>query len=150
MSELESFSELERIVLRRLAGAMIGASEELQIPGADDDAIFGRLLERAGSMVAGLRQGMDDCLAEIGGTSAIAALDDADFAKAIDVIRHKQHPFLEAMIGLVAYAYYRDPRILKSLNKEDRPPFPDGNELEQGDWSLLDPVKKRDPIFRDC
>lgn len=148
MSELESFTEKELIVLRRLAGAMIGASEELQIPGADDDAIFSRFLERAGSVVAGLGQGMDDCFAEIGGTSAVAALDDADFVKAIDVFQHKQHPFLEAMTGLVAYAYYRDPRILRSLNKEDRPPFPEGNELEQGDWSLLDPVRRRDPFFR--
>lgn len=150
MSELESFTEKELIVLRRLAGAMIGASEEFGVPGADDDAIFGRFLERAGSMAAGLRQGMEDCLAEIGGTSAVAVLDDAGFVKAIDIVKHKQHPFLEAMFGLVALAYYRDPRILQSLNKEDRPPFPDGNELEQGDWSLLDPVKKRDPIFRDC
>ena len=148
MSELETFTEQEHIVLRRLAGAMIGASEELQIPGADDDAIFGRFLERAGSMAAGLRQGMDDCFAENGGTSAVAALDDADLVKAIEIVRHKQHPFLEAMIGLVALAYYRDPRILKSLNKEDRPPFPEGNELEQGDWSLLDPVRRRDPFFR--
>ena len=148
MARLQSFTDQELIVLRRLAGAMIGASEELQIPGADDDAVFGRFLERAGIEVAVLRKGMDDCFAEIGGTSAVAILDDDDFVKATEVVRHKQHPFLEAMIGLVAYAYYRDPRVLRSLNKEDRPPFPNGNELEQGDWSLLDPVRRRDPFYK--
>ena len=150
MSDLESFTDPERIVLRRLAGAMIGASDDLQVPGADDDVIFGRLLERAGSLAAGLRQGMAECFAEVGGTAAVASLDDADFVTVIDNVRRGQHPFLEAMTGLVAYAYYRDPRVLQSLNKEDRPPFPDGNELEQGDWSILEPVKKRDPVFRDC
>ena len=150
MSKLESFTEQERNVLRRLAGAMIGASEELQVPGADDDAIFGRFLERAGDMVAALRPGMDDFFGEFGGTEGVAALDNAGFNEAVDAARQKQHPFLEGMIALVAHAYYTDPRILQSLNKEDRPPFPEGNELEQGDWSLLDPVKKREPIFRDC
>lgn len=68
----------------------------------------------------------------------------------MDNTRQTPHAFLEVMIGLVANAYYTDPRILTSLNKEDRPPFPKGNTLEQGDWSLLDPVKKRDPVFRSC
>ena len=37
--------------------------------------------------------------------------------------------------------YYRDDRVLRSLGLELRAPFPKGYTLEQGDWSLLDPVK---------
>ena len=29
-----------------------------------------------------------------------------------------------------------------------RPPFPKGFDVEQGDWSLLDPVKRRGTIYR--
>jgi len=148
MSEENTFTELEQIVLRRLAGCMIGASEDLQIPGADDEVIFGRLLERSRRIVTELRQLMDDFFGELGGIADVAALDDADFNEDMNTARQKPHPFLEVVTGLVANAYYSDPRILVSLNKEDRPPFPKGNTLEQGDWSLLDPVKKRDPLFR--
>jgi hypothetical protein len=150
MSDKETFTEQEQTVLRRLAGAMISASEDLQIPGADDEVIFRRLLERTSHIVAQLRQAMDDFCADLGGTATVAALGDVDFSDVIETARKKPHPFLEVLTGVVANAYYSDPRILASLNKEDRPPFPKGNTLEQGDWSLLDPVKKRDPVFRSC
>ena len=49
---------------------------------------------------------------------------------------------------MVLQCYYRDDRVLRSLGLELRPPFPQGYVLEQGDWSLLDPVKKRPPFWR--
>jgi hypothetical protein len=30
-----------------------------------------------------------------------------------------------------------------------RAPFPKGYDLEQGDWSLLDPVRARPRLYRD-
>jgi len=150
MSEKDSFAEQEQIVLRKLAGCMISASKDLQIPGADDDVIFARLLERATPKVAELRRVMNDFFDALGGVGDVADLGDAGFKDAMVSARRKPHPFLEAMTALVANAYYTDPRVLASLDKEDRPPFPKGNILEQGDWSLLDPVKKRDQVFRNC
>jgi hypothetical protein len=38
---------------------------------------------------------------------------------------------------------------MRSLGMEPRPPFPTGHEVEQGDWSLLDPVRKRAKFYRD-
>jgi hypothetical protein len=52
------------------------------------------------------------------------------------------------LIRVVLQCYYRDDRVLRSLNLELRPPFPKGYALEQGDWSLLDPVKARPPTWR--
>ena len=49
---------------------------------------------------------------------------------------------------VVLQCYYRDDRVLRSLGLELRPPFPKGYELEQGDWSLLDPVKARPSTLR--
>jgi hypothetical protein len=37
---------------------------------------------------------------------------------------------------------------LRSLGLELRAPFPLGYQLEQGDWSLLDPVKAMKPSLR--
>ena len=147
---MDTFTEQERTVLRRLAGAMIGASEELNLPGADDEVIFRDFLARAEGALAKLREGMDDFFSEYGGIAAVAALDDKNFKETIDEARQEYHPFLEMMIQRVSRSYYSDTRLLLSLNIEDRPPFPKGNVLEQGDWSLLNPVKKRKPFFRDC
>ncbi len=150
MAEIDTFTEHEQIVLRRLAGCMIGASEKLQIPGADDEIVFGRLLERAGPKIADVRLLMDAFFEKHVGVAEISALGDADFNAAMESARQEPHSFLDILTAMVANAYYSDPRILASLNKDDRPPFPKGNTLEQGDWSLLEPVKNRDPVFRDC
>ena len=49
---------------------------------------------------------------------------------------------------LVLLCYYRDDRVMISLGLEPRAPFPKGHVLEQGDWSLLDPVRARKPFWR--
>ena len=49
---------------------------------------------------------------------------------------------------VVLLCYYRDDRVMRSLGQEPRSPFPKGHVVEQGDWSLLDPVKKRAPMWR--
>ena len=49
---------------------------------------------------------------------------------------------------IVLLCYYRDDRVMLSLGLEARAPFPKGHVLEQGDWSLLDPVRARKPFWR--
>ena len=55
---------------------------------------------------------------------------------------------LAAIARVILLCYYRDDRVMLSLGLEPRPPFPKGHVVEQGDWSLLDPVKKRPPFWR--
>ena len=38
--------------------------------------------------------------------------------------------------------------MMRSLGQEPRPPFPQGHVVEQGDWSLLDPVRARPRMYR--
>jgi hypothetical protein len=52
------------------------------------------------------------------------------------------------LVRVVLQCYYRDDRVLRSLGLELRPPFPKGYPLEQGDWSLLEPVKARPSFWR--
>ena len=51
---------------------------------------------------------------------------------------------------IVLLCYYRDDRVMVSLGLEVRPPFPKGHVVEQGDWSLLDPVRSRRPFWRSA
>ena len=57
-------------------------------------------------------------------------------------------PPLAALVRVVLLCYYRDDRVMRSLGQETRAPFPLGHVVEQGDWSLLDPVRARPPMYR--
>jgi hypothetical protein len=148
MSILHTYTEQEEHLLRRLAGSIISASDQLQLPGADDEAIFKEILRRV-ERKGELRQAMADFFAEFGGIEKVANLDDAEFQAVMDAVQTKQHMFLATTLILVVQSYYQNPVVLRALNKPDRAPFPEGNVLEQGDWSLLDQVKKRDSFYRE-
>ena len=122
--------------LHRVAGILIPASEEHAVPGASDPVIFADIVKSLGRDLAHVR-------------AALAGLEGRD---AEAVIQSMQAPCSDASLALgraILQCYYRDDRVLRSLGIEARPPFPKGHELEQGDWSLLDPVRKRAPFWRD-
>ena len=54
-----------------------------------------------------------------------------------------------ALSRAVLQCYYRDERVLRSVGHEPTPPYPRGNTVEQGDWSLLEQVKSLPPLWRD-
>ncbi|HET6607517.1 MAG TPA: hypothetical protein VFG62_12635, partial [Rhodopila sp.] len=57
-------------------------------------------------------------------------------------------PAVATLARVVLQTYYRDDRVVRSLRLEPRAPFPLGHVLEDGDWTLLDPVKARPPMWR--
>ena len=57
--------------------------------------------------------------------------------------------FVRVLGRVVLAAYYRDDRVVRSLGRDARPPFPRGHVLPDGDWSLLDAVKGRPQLWRD-
>jgi hypothetical protein len=62
--------------------------------------------------------------------------------------RNEGGSLVAALHRVIAQCYYRDDRVMRSLGMETRPPFPKGFEVEQGDWSLLDPVRARPKFYR--
>jgi len=44
--------------------------------------------------------------------------------------------------------YYQDSRVHEAYGRRRGPPFPQGYEIIEGDWSLLDPVIERMPFYR--
>jgi hypothetical protein len=54
-------------------------------------------------------------------------------------------------LTLHAYAgYYQTERVVEALGMEARPPHPHGYAMEPNDLSLLDPVRRRPKMFRNC
>ncbi len=135
----EYFSAVKREVMRLVAGAIIPADPARDMPGADDPAILDDILASAGRDADDLARALDILGAEG------AQITDASLARFRD-----DHPALAGVLSLViAQCYYRDDRVLVAIGMEPRAPFPKGYEVAQGDWSLLDPVRARGPIYRD-
>lgn len=132
--------------LEAFAGFMIPASTKYGVPGADDPAIFAdiaRSLERdTADVAAALAR-----LAAIGGRP-FADLDAEKRRATADTFRAEGGLALTALIRVILLCYYRDDRVMRALGQEPRPPFPKGHVVEQGDWSLLDPVRQRAPFWR--
>ncbi len=136
----------QRDDLRTIAGMMIPESAEYRVPGADDQRIQADIIATLGRDTARVREALDS-LAQLAG-KPLAALDAATREAVVREFRASGGVAAATLARVILQCYYRDDRVLKSLNLELRPPFPLGHTLEQGDWSLLDPVKARPSMWR--
>jgi hypothetical protein len=124
-----------------IAGTMIPADSALGVPGADDPVILDDIVKSMGRDLPLVR-------------AALAAIDftglDCDRREALINDYYASGAAAARALGRVILgAYYRDDRVLQSLGQEARAPFPKGYTLEQGDWSLIDAVRNRPPLWRD-
>ena len=132
--------------LRAIAGMIIPASMEFDVPGADDPAIQADMLASLGRDAAMVREALDR-LARLAG-APLASLDSARREAAAAALRATGGAAVATLTRVVLQCYYRDDRVVRSLGLEARPPYPKGHVLEDGDWSLLDPVRARPPLWR--
>ena len=133
--------------LRCLAEMMIPASAEYGVPSAGDNAIFADILRSFGRdaehVLAVLRT-----LDEMAG-GVFADLEPAQREAAATRLLKSGDESLIYLNRIILQCYYRDDRVMRSLGLEVRPPYPKGFEVEQGDWSLLDPVRVRPKLYRE-
>jgi hypothetical protein len=132
--------------LRAIAGVIIPASAEFDVPGADDPAIQADLLATLGRDAGPVREALDQ-LARLAG-SPFASLDPTQREAAAMELRTKGGAPVAVLTRVVLQCYYRDDRVVRSLGLEPRPPYPKGYVLEDGDWSLLEPIRARPPMWR--
>ena len=130
------FTPEQQTLMRTLAGMIVPASATYEVPGADDDLIFADLLNSATAQVDEVRAALEvaESLGEPSAHQTELQMSEA-FAP---------------LVVLVMQCYYRDDRVMRSLGMEARAPYPKGFEVEQGDWSLLEPVQQRGKIWRDA
>ena len=132
--------------LRIIAGMIIPASAEFDVPGADDPAIQADIVATLGRDAGLVREALDE-LARLAG-SPLASLDPVRRQAVAVELRAAGGAAVATLTRVVLQCYYRDDRVVRSLGLEPRPPYPKGHVLEDGDWSLLDPVRSRPPMWR--
>ena len=132
--------------LRAVAGLMIPPSAAHGVPGADDERIFADLvatLERDGAQVRLALGWLDDAA---GG--CLADLPDAARHEACERLRHEAPDLAGVLVNVIVRCYYRDDRVVRSLELPVRAPYPQGFEVTPGDYSLTAPVVARGRIWR--
>jgi hypothetical protein len=132
--------------LRALAGSIIPPSATYGVPGADDEKIFNDILNSLERDRDDICRALAQLVTLAGG--AFADLEPARRAEVAATFREMGAAPLAALVRVVLLCYYRDDRVMRSLGQEPRPPFPKGHVVEQGDWSLLEPVRKRPRLYR--
>ena len=131
------FSPQQQQLLRELAGLIVPASSVYDVPGADEEPIFGDILASAVKQRAEIHAAL-----EFTATLEGALEDNVAVLQASEV--------LAPVVVLVMQCYYRADQVLVSLGMEARPPYPQGFEVEEGDWSLLERVQQRGRIWREA
>jgi len=133
--------------LRRLVGFMVPSSTDYRVPGADDSAIFADIVRSLGRDQSAVRKALA-MLREMA-EGDFAAIDEAEADAMAMALLRREGAHITGLGRAVLQCYYRDDRVIRSLGLEPGPPFPKGNIVEQGDWSLLDAVLNRPPMWRD-
>jgi hypothetical protein len=146
MSEPTILTQRQRDDLRTVAGMIIPASDEYKVPGADDAAVQADILKTLDRDTAPVAAALDH-LARLA-SKPLADLDAIRRDEVAGEFRATGGAAAATLVRVVLQCYYRDDRVLRSLGLELRAPFPQGYTLEQGDWSLLDPVKARPSTLR--
>lgn len=142
------YSDDERRLLREIAGLLIPASSEYGIPGADDERIFDNILVSIIRLAPTLKPKLHDLQALAEERYGPDFLNLSQVDKTTLLRDQINYAFLKHLITATATAYYQDGRVLETIGLKSIPPFPGGHDIEQGDWSLLEPVKARAPFYR--
>jgi len=149
-----SLTPAEMRALAAVLDRIVPPSGDGRLPGAGEPGV-------AGSVAAGLDEhpalrpgvaaglaGLDAQARERGGAD-FAALDAADRPAVLDTVAAEHPGFLGPLVLMTYLAYYRHPSVLAALGLEARPPHPEGYAVPPTDFSLLEPVRRRRPFYRD-
>ena len=152
MSDSEKKLIAEEInTLRILVDMIIPASEDFALPSASDPRIFADLLNTAQAhrdKVQDALSSLDAVAYEEAGCNFCASYDTKRIV-ILELFRRTYVKAADLLATLTVQCYYRDSRVMRSLNMESRAPHPIGFEVNRGNWSLLDPVRNRTPSFRN-
>lgn len=145
-----AFSADQRATLDVLMDLLIPASPDGRMPAARALSLY----DSAVGLRAGDRALFDRGLADLDRRAhaahgmAFARLSLSEAKAMVDALRREGSAFMGAFMAQTVGRYVAHPRVMPLLGLEARPLWPKGNEVAEGDWSLLDTVKQREKIYR--
>ena len=136
-----TYTEDQRALLNRLCDLMIPAGEDR--PSAADPELFKDILSRLSPHESVLKPAL-----AILATLSLEKLAASEQVTLINQHREAYPVFFQIFESQVIQAYYANSVVLTSLGVNAPSPYPGGYDVEETDWSLLDPVRGREPFYR--
>jgi hypothetical protein len=152
MSEFR-FSAEESAVLTAVLDEIIPPSADGRLPGAGSLGIEGQVEDalRSTPELKVMIASSLSALARMGrhiDSRGLRALSAEQKARVLGELANSEHAVPPVLMLQVFACYYQHPRVLQILGVEARPPHPRGYEMEENDYSLLEPVRRRAPMYR--
>lgn len=145
-----SLSPDERRTLSSVLDEIIPPSPDGKIPGAGQVGVAGhieRVLRTMPDLRSMVTQGLSD-LAELARTRHGRGFTELPAQEKLQLLN--EQGFVIALTLHTYVGYYQNARVVEALGMESRPPHPQGYEMIPGDPTLLDPVRRRAKMYREC
>jgi hypothetical protein len=153
--DLPRFSADQERMLTTLLDAVIPASRDGRLPGAgglDLTDHVARSVQRTPMLRSVVEYGLS-ALAELArrrSPDGWASLSRDDRTAVVREFTAGDQFFLPAFLFVAYSGYYTHPRVVEALGLEARPPHPAGYAMEADDLALLEPVRRRGRMYREC
>lgn len=155
MTDAVPFTDDQQRVLAHVLDDLVPASADGRLPAAGALGV-GAYLDRSLAALPELKAMIAEGLTALG---ALARRRDprgldglAAAARTAVLAEHagSEHSFPPILILHAFAGYYQDPRVLALLGLPPRAPHPQGYEMGADDLSLLEPVRRRGKVYREC
>jgi hypothetical protein len=151
----QQFSCGEIETLAAALDEIIPPSADGRLPGAgflaagERFASIVRLMPGLDLALAGGLAALDD-VARKRGATGFAALSGADRLAVLNEVAASDGGFVPSMMFVAFTTYYVEDRVVAALDLEARPPHPQGFAMGANDPTLLEPVRSRGKLYREC
>ncbi len=144
------FNSAQQAVLDVLMDLLIPASQDGRMPAARALRLFGSGTPMRAADRTLFEQGLAalDAQAQQAHGASFAQLGTAQAKALVDTLRAENPAFVQSVVTQTVGRYLAHPMVMPLLGLEARPPWPQGNVVAEGDWSMLDVVKRREKIYR--
>ena len=144
------FSEDEQRLLASVLDEVIPPSTDGRLPGAGQLGLaraIDEALRKAPDLRSMIAQGLADLDTAARGRHAtgFAALSGEDKVPLLN-----EQGFVLPLAFQTYIAYYQHPRVVEALGLEAHAPHPRGYHMEPNDLTLLDAVRRRPKLYREC
>ncbi|MDG2305085.1 MAG: gluconate 2-dehydrogenase subunit 3 family protein [Candidatus Binatia bacterium] len=150
-----NLSDDERRGLTGLLNEVIPPNPDRGMPGAGDLGLAGIVavaLAKHPVVLDALKAGLAtlDRVARGECGDAFSALAPGDRKRILGQVEDAGSVLVPMLAFPTYVAYYEHPEVLVALGREARPPHPKGYELEPFDPRLLESVRSRGRLYREC
>jgi len=145
------FTAAEHAVLDALMDLMIPASRDGRMPAARALALYADSAGLSSRDAALLHHGLREieAHAQAAHGTGFAQLQVAGAMAVVEQMRAQHPEFIHAFCLNTTARYLKHATVMPLIGLEPRPPWPKGHTVAEGDWSLIEVVRKRPKIYRE-